>query len=180
MMKKFGLAVLITLTLLGCGKVEEKVDKMITKEYEKMVDVADILDVLLTHIADKNRKLSFEDGELIDTELGIPKYEITSFEEIEHFNPEEIVDGYVVKPVVETDNPHLLIVIAANGKEDAGSVNKAMQKVLSDQTKAFHGKGLRAHHLVNTNQIVRQGNYLIYATWEGSEEISHLFERYVK
>jgi len=179
-MKKLLLTSLIALTLLGCSQAEDKVKEMITPEYEKMADVSDILGEILTHIADHDSELSFDDGTLVDTELGIPRYEVAPLTEIDHFNPVEVAEGYVVRPVVEVDNPHLLIVVEANDKASASSLNNGMKKVLSDQVAQFHDKGLGKIHLVNTNQTIRQGNYLIYATWDGAKEITHVFERHVK
>jgi len=179
-MKKLLLTSLIALTLLGCNKIEEKVDEAVNPKYEKITDVSDLLDEILTHIAEADPELSFDDGTLVDTKLGIPRYEITSFTEIDHFNPDEVEDGYVVRPVVEVDNPHLLIIMEANDKASASNLNNGMKKVLSDQIAEFHDEGLLEMHLVNMNKTTRQGNYLIYVTWNGAEEITHVFERHVK
>lgn len=179
-MKKLLLTALIALTLFGCSQAEDLVKEQFTPEYEKMATASDILEEILIHIADHDPKLSFDDGNLVDTELGIPRYEIVSLTEIDHFSPDAIAEGYVVSPVVEIDNPHLLIVAKANDKASASDLNDSMKKVLSDQATQFHGKSMSQIHLVNMNQIVRQGDYLIYATWEDADELVRVFERHVR
>ena len=186
-MKKIllGILGLMTIfTLSGCQQAKditaEIKEKMGHPDHEKVDNAHEILDNVLAHIADHHSKLSFEDGELLDSELGVPRFNVVSYSEIEHFNEEEVVDGFIVRPVVDVDNPKLLIVLEAVDKEASMNLNQVLEKVKSDQWVKYRDGGLLIDHLINTNQIVRQGNYLIYVTWEGVEEIVKVFERHVR
>lgn len=167
-------------TLFGCHQVKNKMEEMKHPDHEKIEDVRGILDKVLEHIADTDPELSFENGELLDSELGVPHFEVISISEIGHFKEKDVVDGFVVRPVVPVDNPKLLIVVEAVDKDASGNLNKAMAKVKSDQIVDFKDAGILTKYLIDNNKTVRQGNFLIYVTWEGSEDIVKVFERHVR
>ena len=182
-MKKILVGVLgvgIIFTLFGCSQVKAHVKSMEKPEYEKIEDVRGILDKVLAHIAESSSELSFENGELLDSELGVPHYETLPFSEIEHFNEKDVVDGFIVRPVVDVENPKLLIVIEAVDKEACSNLLKGLEKVKSDQMVEFKDSGILTKYLINENKTVRQGNFLFYVTWEKPEEIVKVFERHVK
>jgi hypothetical protein len=166
--------------LFGCHQVQKKMEAIIHPDHEKIEDVHGILNKILEHIADSNPKLSYEEGQLLDSELGIPHFEIVSILEIEHFKEKDIVAGFVVRPMVAVDNSELLIVVEAVDKKASASLNQAMDKVKSDQYERFKDAGILTRHLINNNETVRQGNFLIYVTWEKPEEIVKVFERHVR
>lgn len=179
-MKKFLIGVLglgMLLILVSCQQVKEKMEKV---EPEKIEDVRGILDKVLAHIADHHPELSLDEGQLLDTELGIPRFETVDLSEINHFDDKDIVDGLIVRPVVEVENPHLLIVVEAVDQEASRNLNQAMVKVKSDQLKQFGDAGILTKKLVNEGKAVRQGNFLIYVTWEGAVDIVRVFERHVR
>ena len=97
-----------------------------------------------------------------------------------HFNSEDIHSGFILRPIVSTDNPNLIIVVRANNKESSENIKKSMIKVNSDQEAIFADADVRIRQLINNNQIVRQGNYLIYLTWEKADEAVRVFERHVR
>ena len=174
------LGVTIIFTLFGCKQVKAYMQTLEHPEYEKIEDVRGILDKVLEHIAETDPELSFENGELLDSELGVPHFEISPFSEIKHFDEKDVFDGYIVSPVVDVDNPKLLIVIEAADKKASENLVQTMGKVKSDQMVKFKDGGILTKYLINENKTVRQGNYLIYVTWEGSEEIVKVFERHVR
>jgi hypothetical protein len=182
-MKKILVGILgfvIIFTLFGCHQVKNQMEKIAHPDHKKIEDVREILDKVLEHIADHNPELSFEDGELLDSELGVPHFDIVSISENSHFKEKDVVDGFIVRPVVDVDNPKLLIVVEAVDKEASGTLNKAMIKVKSDQQVQFQDAGILVKYLIDNNKTVRQGNYLIYVTWEGAEDIVKVFERHVR
>jgi len=169
--------------LLGFNPIEtikEHIDNIIHSEYEKLDNPQDLLDKLLAHMADVDPELTFENGQMLDSELGIPRLDILPFSEIEHFDKNDVIDGYIVRPVVEVDNPKLLILLKAKDVEASLRLNEALTKVRSDQWVDFSEADIYKRHLINKNQIIRQGNYLIYVTWEKSENIVKVFERHVR
>ena len=170
----------IILILLGCGLVQNQAESMKHPEHEKIEDARGILDKVLEHIADTNPELSFEDGKLVDSELGLPHFEVVDISEIEHFDEKDVVNGFVVRPIVDVDNPKLLIVVEAVNKEASSNLQKAMGKVKSDQHVKFEDAGILTKYLINDNKTVRQGNFLIYATWEESVDIVKVFEKHVR
>lgn len=176
-----GLGILIT--LIGCHQVEQVKNKMEEKkqtDQDKVEDPRNLLEKLLTYIAEHNNELSFEKNQLLDTELGVPRFETVSISEIKHFDDKDIVDGFIVRPVVDVENPHLLIIVEATDKQASENVNKALGKVKSDQLEKFADAGILTKYLINNNKTVRQGNFLIYVTWEKPEEIVKVFEKHVK
>jgi len=176
-------SLVFVVVLLGFGPVEtikERIDGIIHTDNEKLEDAQAILDKVLEHIADTDPELSFENGQMLDSELGVPRLEILPFSEIKHFNEKEVVDGYIVRPIVNVDNPKLLILLEAVDKDASASLNGALLKVKSDQWADFKDSGILTKALVNENKTVRQGNFLIYVSWEGSEEIVKIFERHVR
>ena len=177
----FSFLVFITIfTFFGCQQVKEQVEALEHPEYEKIEDADGILEKILEHIAEVTPELSFEDGELVDSELGVPHFERVSFLEIEHFNDDDVVEGFIVRPVVDVDNPRLLIVLKADSKEASESLDLAMLKVHSDQLVKFAKAGIWETSLINDNKTVRQGDFLIYVTWNGAEDIVKVFERHVR
>ena len=167
-------------TFYGCSQVKAHMATLEQPDHEKIEDARGILDKVLEHIAETNPELSFEDGELLDSELGVPHFETFPISEIEHFDEKDVVDGFVVRPVVEVDNPKLLIVVEAVDKKACENLVKTMGKVKSDQMVEFKDGGMLTKHLIYENKTVRQGNFLIYVTWEQPEEIVKVFERHVR
>ena len=174
------LGIVIISTLLGCQKIKDKVEAMEHPEYEKIEDASGILDKILEHIAKITPEFSFEAGELLDFELGVPRFERVPISEIKHFNEEDVVNGFIVRPVVDVDNPRLLIVVEAVDKEASNRLDKAMLKLHSDQSAKFFDDGIWTKYLVNNNETVRQGNFLLYVTWDNAEKIAKIFERHVR
>jgi len=183
-MKKllFGILIIMTIfTLIGCAQVKAYVKTLEQpKDNEKIEDARGILDKVLEHIAESDHELSFEDGKLVDSELGVPHFEVLPISEIKHFDEKDVVDGFIVHPVVDVDNPKLLIVVEAVDKKASISLNDAMRKVKSDQYAEFKDGGMITEYLINNNETVRQGNFLIYVTWEKAEDIVKVFERHVR
>ena len=182
-MKKILIGILGIMTifmLIGCAQVKAYVDNLEQPDHEKIKDAHGILDKVLEHIAESDSELSFEDGKLVDSELGVPHFEVLPISEIKHFDEKDIVDGFIVHPVVDVDNPKLLIVAEAVDKKASMSLNEAMGKVKSDQYAEFKDSGVLTMYLINKNQTVRQGNFLIYVTWEKAEDIVKVFERHVR
>ena len=174
------LGIVTILTLFGCQKIKDRAEAMKKPEPEKIENARGVLDKMLEHIADTSPELSFKDGELVDSELGVPHFNVVPFSEIEHFNAKEVVDGFIVRPVVDVDNPKLLIIVEAVDKSGSESLVKAMEKVHSDQFEKFKDAGILTKYLIDNNKRVRQGNFLTYVTWEGSQEIVKVFERHVR
>jgi len=185
-MKKILASVLIFMlifTLFGCKQVKDKVEEIkgqMEPDREKIEDTRGILDKVLKHIADTDPELSFKDGTLLDSELGVPHFDVVPISEIKHFNKKDVVDGFIVRPVVDVDNPKLLIVVEAVDKSASESLKKAMAKVHSDQYEKFKDAGIMTRYLVSNNKTVRQGNFLIYVTWEDTQDIVKVFERHVR
>ena len=117
---------------------------------------------------------------MLDSELGVPHFDIVSVSQIPHFKEKDVVEGFVVRPVVDVDNPELLIVIEAVDQDACDNINEAMAKVKSDQQVQFQDAGIMEKYLIDNNKTIRQGNYLIYVTWEESEDIVKVFERHVR
>jgi|GEM_PF-2295539 len=150
------------------------------QKYEKIDDARGILDKILEHIAKIDPELSFKDDQLLDSELGIPRFEISSFSEIKHFDKKDVVDGYIVRPVVDVENPKLLIVLEAADKKASVNLTQALKKVQSDQWAKYKDHDLWTRHLINESKNVRQGNFLIYAIWEDPVDIVKIFEQHVR
>lgn len=174
------LGVMVIFTLLGCRQVKNRLEKLEHPDHEKVENTRGLLDKVLEHIADNNPELSFENGELVDSELGVPHFDILPISELSHFEEKDFVDGFVVRPVVDVDNPKLLIVVEAVDKDASNQLNEAMTKIKSDQQVQFKDAGMLTTYLINNNKTVRQGNFLIYVTWEESEDIVKVFERHVR
>lgn len=182
-MKKIlvGILKLVTVfTLLGCQQVEEQMEQIQHPNYEKIEDVDALLDKLLEHIADHDGGLVFADGELVDAESGIPHFDIVSISNIPYFKNKDVVDGFVVRPIVDVDNPKLLIVVKAIDENAGDNLDEAMLKVLSDQHVQFRDAGMMSQYLIDNNRTIRQGNYFIYVTWENPEGILRVFEQHVR
>jgi len=187
-MKKILIGVGIVLVVLLGGFLSqnwlteqaEKVDKMIHPDYEKIDEARGILDKVLEHIAESSPELAFVDGQLVDAELGLPVFEVVPVSEIEHFDEKDIVDGYVVHPVVANNNPKLLMVVQATDKEATVRVKDAMGKMKSDQYEDFAKANMWIRHLIDENATERQGNFLIYATWDDAKELVKVFQRHVQ
>ena len=164
--------------------IKEKAKEIIQLEnaqkHEKIDDARGILDKILKHIAKADPKLSFEDDQLLDSELGIPRFEISSFSEIKHFDKKDVVDGYIVRPVVDVENPKLLIVLEAVDTKASQNLSQALRKVQSDQWMKYKDLNLWMRHLINESKNVRQGNFLIYAIWEDPVDIVKIFEQHVR
>ena len=181
-----GLSVLVLVVLVGffshnwIDEQAKKVDEKLHPKYEKIEDAQGILDKVLEHIAESSPELSYIDGELVDAELGLPHFEVMDITEIEHFDAEDIVDGYVVRPVVGVENPKLLIVTQAVNKEASARVREGLNKVKSDQYEQFTEADMWTRHLIDTNETERQGNFLIYATWNDAKELVKVFQRHVQ
>jgi len=158
----------------------EKVDKFFNPDCEKIDNAQDVLGKVLEHIAEINPELSFIDGQLVDSELALPRFEVVDIATIEHFNGEDIVDGYVVRPVVGVENPKLLIVAQAVDMKASMRIREELNKVKSDQYEQFVEAGMWVQHLIDTNEIERQGNFLIYVTWDDAKELVKIFQRYVQ
>lgn len=178
------IGLVIMIALIGCQQTKdasaEVKGKMEHPNHQKARSASDVLNKVLEHIAHTDPELSFENSQLLDYELGVPHFNIVPFSEIEHFEVKDVVDGFIVRPVVGVDNPKLLIILEAVDKKASVNLNQALLKVKSDQWVAYRDSGIWDVHLISTNKTVRQGNYLIYATWEDSEEIVKVFERHVQ
>ena len=178
------LGFVVLMTLFSChqgeGTTAEMKENIEHPDHKKARDAREVLDKVMEHIANTNPKLSFENGELLDSELGVPHFNIVSFSEIEHFDEKDVIDGFIVRPVVDVDNPKLLIVLEAVDQKASVSLNQAMAKVKSDQWMVYKNTDMLTKYLIDNNKTVRQGNYLIYATWEDAEEIVKVFERHVR
>jgi len=174
------LGIVMIFILLGCSKIKKQVEAMKQPDHEKVEDAHGILDKILGHIAETNPELSFEDGTLVDSELGVPHFEISPYSEIKHFDEKDVVDGYIVRPVVDVENPRLLIVIEAADKKASEKLVKSLGKVKSDQQKDFKDSGILTRYIIDENKTIRQGNFLLYATWDKSEKIVKVFERHVR
>jgi len=167
-------------TLLGCAQVKAYMENLEHPDHEKIENAQGILDKVLEHIAETDPELSFENGILVDSELGVPHYEVLPISKIKHFDEKDIVDGFIVHPVVDVDNPKLLIVVEAVDKKASINMYQTMGKVKSDQFVEFKDSGVLTKYLINENKTVKQGNFLIYVTWEESEDIVKVFERHVR
>lgn len=174
------LGIATSLSLLGCQQFENQIEKIEQPTYEKIEDVRALLDKLLEHIAELDRGLSFINGQLVDSELGVPLFETVSISEIPHFKDEDVSQGFVVRPVVDVDNPRLLIVAEGVNPEMAAKLDDALLKVRSDQRVQFRDSGVLVNYMIDMNKTVRQGNYLLYVTWEKSEAIMEVFEQHVR
>ena len=179
-MKRILILGVLVLSLVGCGvKLERTIQDFTHPMYKKVRDISELTELILEKIDENDKDVALHNGHLVDKELGIPMYEVVSYKEIKHFNEEDIEDGLIVRSVVD-DNPHLLILIEAKGKQEASNVEKSFSKVLSDQKERFHGKGISKNYMVNTNKRIRQGNYLIYVTWNNPKEAINVFERHIR
>ena len=174
------LGIMMIFALFGCAQVKAHMKSFEQPEHKKIKEVRGILDKVLEHIGETNSELSFEDGELLDSELGVPHFETLPISEIEHFDEKDIVDGFIVRPVVDVENPKLLIVVEAVDKKASENLKQAMGKVKSDQMVEFKDASMMTKYLLNENKTVRQGNYLIYVTWNNPQEIVKVFERHVR
>lgn len=177
------ISVILIFVLVGFGpfkEMKDKIDELRQPEHEKIEDARGILDKVLEHIAAVDPHLSFEDEQLLDSELGMPRFEILSFSEIKQINAEDVVDGYLVQPVVNVDNPRLLIILQAVDKEASINLDQALKKVQSDHWVNFKAHNIWIRHLINEGKITRQGNFLIYAIWEDSIDIVKVFEQHVR
>ena len=174
------LGILLIFALSSCQRIKDTVDKIEHPKHEKIEDARGILDKVLEHIANSNPEISFKDGQLVDSELGFPRFQTVPISEIKHFDDKDIVDGFIVRPVVDVENPHLLIVVEAVDKKASESSKQAMDKVHSDQFEKFKDAGMMTKYLVENNKTVRQGNFLLYVTWADSEDIVKIFERHVR
>ena len=159
---------------------KDKVEKVMHPEYEKIDDARGVLDKILEHISETNPGLTLVDGELVDSELGLPHYEVVGILELAHFDEDKIVSGCVVRPVVTAENPKMLIVVEAADKAASVQTKAAMDKVKSDQYEQFTDAGMWTQYLIDENKIERQGNFLLYATWEDSKDLVKIFQRYVQ
>lgn len=173
------LGIVIISTLFSCQKAKEEEEAM-KPDHEKIENARDLLDKVLEHIADTSPELSFKDGALVDSELGVPHFDVVPFSEIKHFKEKEIVDGFIVRPVVDVDNPKLLIIVEAVNKDASESLVSTLKKVHSDQYEKFKEAGMMTQYLIENNKSVRQGNFLTYVTWEGAQDIVKVFERHVR
>ena len=176
------LGITIIFILVGCGQikdVKDKITRMNKPDHEKIEDTREILNKVLEHIADTHSELSFRDGQLLDAELGVPRFETVSFSEIEHFSDKDVADGFIVRPMVDVENPHLLIIVEATNKDTSANLMKAMGKVKSDQFTKFKDAGMWTKYLINNNKTLRQGNFVIYVTWERSQDIVKVFECHI-
>ena len=97
-----------------------------------------------------------------------------------HFNPKDIEEGYILRPLVDSENSRLIIVAHANGKKSSEEIKTAMEKVLSDQERQFKDANLENRHLIKNNETSRQGNFLIYVTWDNAKDLVKIFERHVR
>jgi len=182
-MKKMLLGIIglgVLFALLGCQRAAKQMEEMQHPKHEKIEDAQGILDKVLTHIAEHDVALSFENGELLDTELGIPRFEIVPVLENKHFEEKDIVDGFIVRPVVEVENPRILIVVEAVDKKASLKLQAAMGKVKADQYQTYSEAGMWTTYLIDHNKTIRQGNFLIYVTWESAADIVKIFEQHVR
>lgn len=159
---------------------KDKVEEVMHPEYEKIDDARGVLDKILEHIAEVDPELSLVDGELVDAALGLPHYEVVDILEMAHFDEEDVVSGCVVRPIVATENPKILMVVEANGKDASVKTKAAMTKVHSDQYEEFKDAGMWTRYLIDENQVERQGNFLLYATWEDPKDLVKIFQRHVQ
>jgi len=158
----------------------DKVDEILRPDYEKIEDAEELLVKILEHLAQASPKISLEAGQLVDSELGTVRFEVLPYSEITHFNPDDVKDGYIVRPVVTSENSKLLIVLQAEDKDSSLALVDDLKKVKSDQWRTFADAGMMTKYLLNNCQIVRQGTYLIYVAWENPTDIVKVFERHVK
>jgi len=188
MMKKFliGTAAVLFVIFVGffshnwLAERAKAIDTLINPDHEKVEDARGILDKVLEHIAETSPELSLIDGELVNSELGLPVFEVLPISEITHFDEQDIVDGHIVRPIVTVENPRLLIIIEAVDKDAAVRTKDAMAKVLSDQHAEFADGDVWTRHLIDDNETERQGNFLIYATWDDAKELVKVFQRHVQ
>jgi len=180
---------LLITTTTSCHKVSDQIEKLEKQEpeYEKMEDPRQILDAIQEGIAKKVQDLEVADGVLSDKNTGFPYYEIIplgtsqNHDKIaKHFNPEDIKSGYILRPIVTSDNAQLLIIVHAQDNEASENVKQAMAKVLSDQETQAAQTQIKNQHLIKSNGTIRQGNFLIYVTWEHTHDIIHIFEHHVR
>lgn len=176
-------AFLVATALTGCGFWDEQVQEFraaVRPEYEKTTDARELLDKILQQIADSNPTLVLVDGILVDDDLGLPHYEVLDISVLDHFDQDDIVAGYVVRPVITVENPKLLMVVEAADKEAAVRVKAAMEQVKSDQYQEFAKTEIWARYLIDSNELNRQGNFLIYATWNDPADLVKVFQRHVQ
>jgi len=161
-------------------EAKDKIGEMVQPKHEKIEEARGVLDKVLEYIAEHDSELAFGEGQLLDAELGVPRFETVPISEIKHFEDKDVVEGFIVRPVVGVEDPYLLIVVEAVDKSASENLNKAMGKVKSDQQAQFRDADILTKYRINDNKTTRQGNYLIYVTWEKSEEIVKIFEQHVR
>jgi len=175
--------VFLIVMLVGFGPLKDiknRIDEIKNPGYEKIEDVRGILDEVLIHIDKTNPAISFENGQLLDSELGVPRFEITSFQHISHLETDDVLSGYMVEPAVTVDNPRVLIILNAVDKEASLRLQNALEKVKSDRWRDYKDTGIWNRYLINESKLVRQGTYLIYVIWEDPTDIVKVFERHVR
>ena len=182
---------LLVTTASGCHRIRDEIKKFEKQEqekkHEKFEDSRKILDAIQEEIAKKESELEVVKNVLSDKSTGLAHYEIIPLDKMKqddkttkHFKPEDIKDGYVLRPIVTSDNAELLIIVQAKDKKAAESVKSAMGRVLSDQARQVADAKLETRELVKNNKTIRQGNFLIYVTWKHSADIIHTFEQHVR
>ena len=172
--------VLPLVLMSGCSRIQEMVGHFREETtYEKIEDVHGILNEILTTIADEDSELTLDEHALLDSELGIARYDILPLENIPHITPEDVVDGLIVRPVTD-ENPHLIIIVKASDAESAAHAKAALLKVHADVEVAFADGSMMQLHLINNYELVRQGNFVIYLVWENAQELIRIFERHVR
>lgn len=185
-MKKFIFSLmgcLILVGVVGCQRIaeeKEKLDEIMNPEYEKIDNVDGILTEILKHIANYHPDLSLVDGQLVDSDLGLPVFEVTEISKLDQFDMDDIVGGYLLRPVVDVDNVKMIVIAEADGKEASIRVKQNMEELKSDQYRACEDGEFWEKNLVDSNVITRQGNFLLYVTWEGPTEITKVFERHIR
>jgi len=176
--------------LLGMGPLQDAKDKIdetkdeilhyCKEDFTQVHNTSALLDIILNHIANEDKKLSFLNGELVDYELGIKKFDILPLESISHFDSSDYVDGYVVRSVVDGENPRLLILAQGVDKQGGLNIVSNMKKVLSDQYVLFRDAKMMDKHLINNHEIVRQDNFVIMVIWDNIEKIIDVFEGHIR
>jgi len=181
MRKKFSvfLGIVAILLLFGCQQIKEKFNSL-SPEYEQIADVDGLLNAILEQIAKTNADLVFDGQTLVDVEHGLPHFERVSFSEIEHFDASDVVAGLVIRPIIGSGNPRLIVIVKATDKAASDSLEQVMRMIHSDQLVKFQDAGVWDLSLINDNKMPRQGNFLLYVTWEDSEELVKVFERHVR
>ena len=98
----------------------------------------------------------------------------------EHFNLEDIKEGYVLEPMMSMVRSELVIVVEANTPEAAANVAASMAEIRSSQEATWSTYLPDQYEFVRNNKIITHGNFVLYVTSEHVDAIVEAFEAQVR